>query len=95
MKRTRFILLLLITFLAEILLVINFTGKIILRGQDTVAVNDCVKSVENNFGNESAYSDALKYVILGSDGQVIYQNSPGLSKSLNEAIKKGDLILDF
>ncbi len=94
MKKTPFIVLLIITFLAEAVLGIILTGKMKLSGQDTVMVNECVKSIEANFGNEEKYNRSLKYVLIDKDGEVLFKTGDGLSESINEAIKKGDLILD-
>lgn len=95
MNKKPFIVLILLTFLAEMIICISITGKINLSGFDTVNVNECVKSIETGFGDTSSYSDVLKYVLLGNDRSVLYQNVDGLSTTINEAIKRGDLVLDL
>ncbi len=95
MKKTPFIILLIISFLLEAGLVSSLIGRISAQEQDAVAINEVQKSVNNNFGDESKYSNALKYSIVDEQGKLIYKNSEGISESLNEAIKNSDTILDL
>ena len=95
MRNGRYIIAIILTFILEAGLCFFFLGKIGSVRQDTVAVNECVRSVETNFGNEQAYSRALDYVLIDNDGAVLFRTGEGLSESLNEAIKSNDTILDI
>ncbi len=95
MRRYPFLILVVLTFLAEISLCTFFFSRIDTVAQDTVKVNECIKSIDANFGNESAYSKDLDFVILDEEGKVIYRTSEDISGSLNDAIKNGDTILDL
>ncbi len=83
MKKKPFFIFLIITFIAEIILCIALTGKMELTGLDTVAVNECLKSVEENYGDASKYADILAYTVLDPNGEVVYQNDSGVSKSVS------------
>ncbi|MCR4840236.1 MAG: hypothetical protein K5848_01705 [Lachnospiraceae bacterium] len=94
MKRS-FVILIVLSFVAELAISLTLIGKMEDVKQDTVTINECVHSVADNYGNLSAYSTKLEYVLLTPDGSVEYQNGEGLSKSLNEAVKNGDTIVDL
>lgn len=99
MKRTPFIIVLILSFIIEILLCTAIISRIMMNpggesGVDTVLVNECVKSVEENFGNEALYRDSLKYSVIDNEGKLLYKNAEGLSTSINEAVKNSDVILD-
>jgi len=94
MRKRFFFILLILTFLAEAVICINNINSIEEIRQDTVIVNACLYSVQNNFGNENAYDNTLAYTVVMLDGQVLYQNQDGISQSVNEAIKNNDTILD-
>ena len=95
MKRSPFLILVIFTFLAEMILCFFFCNRIDTVTQDTVLVNECVKSIDENYGNGSAYKTDLDFVILDESGEVVYSTSEGLSGSLNDAVKNGDIILDL
>ena len=94
MKKFPFIIIVILTFMAEVALCFVFVGRIQDKGQDTVTVNECLHSVSEHFGEEEYYSDALPYTLIDNDGNVLFNNREGNSLSVNEAVKKGDLILD-
>ncbi|MBR3041013.1 MAG: HAMP domain-containing histidine kinase [Lachnospiraceae bacterium] len=94
MKKFPFVALIILTFLAEASFCFFFIYKMGDTEQDALAVNECVKSVGDNFGNEEKYSDILFYTVVDLDGTVLYKNAEGLSASVNEAIKRRDTILD-
>ena len=94
MKTGRYIAALLVTLVLEVVCCLFFFNKIDNIKQDTVMINECVKSVEENYGDESAYSTSLDYVLISGDGEVLYRTADGLSESINEAVKNGDTILD-
>ncbi len=83
MKKKPFLIFLIITFIAEAILCIALTGKMELTGLDTVAVNECVKSVEENYGSSEKYSNTLAYTVLDADGEVVYQNASATSITEN------------
>ena len=95
MKKIPFIIALTLTFVLEAAGCYFLFGKLEQKQQDPVAVNECLRSVAENFGEEEQYSDTLSYTILGENGEIIYTNKPGMSASINEAIRNQDLILDL
>lgn len=95
MKKTPFLILILVSFLAEAFLCFVFMRRFQNIGQDTVAVNECLHTVEEHFGEEEFYSNELSYVVIDNEGKLLYKNKEGLSKSVNEAIKNNDTILDI
>ena len=95
MKKIPFIIALILTFALEAAGCYFLFGKLEQKQQDPVAVNECLRSVAENFGEEEQYSDTLSYTILGENGEIIYTNKPGMSASINEAIRNQDLILDL
>ncbi|MBR1861852.1 MAG: HAMP domain-containing histidine kinase [Lachnospiraceae bacterium] len=100
MKRTPFIVVLILAFVAEIAVSLVLISKmendgISRSGTDPVLANECVKSIEENFGNEAEYRNALEYALIDTDGELLYKNAEGVSVSLNEAVKNGDTILDI
>ena len=95
MKKAPFILLLVITIIAE-----AAACYLILNGfrdirTDPVKVNECMYSVMQNYGDASKYNTQLDYVILDNEGKLVYKTRDGLSESINEAIQTRGLILDL
>ncbi len=101
MKKFPFLILIILTFLVEIGLCFFIIRGIRDDGQDTVAVNECVKSIEDNFKDSSQYKTSLPYSLIDTTGVVLFQagNSAvsidDLSTSVNEAIRNNDTILDI
>lgn len=95
MKKIPFIIGLILTFLTETAGCLYFLGKLEHIKQDSVAVNECLYSISENWGEEEKYSDILSYTVLDNAGNIIYTNKPGMSESINEAIRNCDLILDL
>ena len=96
MKKFPFLLLIVLTFLIEITLCFFIIRGIRDEGQDTVAVNECVKSVEENFGDFSKYITTMPYTVISTTGVVLFKTSgEDLSESVNEAIRNNDTILDI
>ena len=95
MKKAPFIILIILTFIAEALACFLMLSRIQDIKTDPVKVNECMYSVTENFGDESKYNKQLDYVILDNDGKLIYKTRDGLSESVNEAIKTRGLILDI
>lgn len=86
-----------IIFLTEFVLLFLFAFPEAETSQDTVAVNEVVKTVQSAWDSLEEYSDrtSLEYVVIGLDGAVLYRTSPGLSESINAAISHKDTILDI
>ena len=95
MKNLRFIPVLILTFIAEIMICIVFVTKISDIKADPVKINECIYSIKNNFGNPEKYNRELDYVIIDNDGNLIFKTKDNLSESINEAIKTRGLILDL
>ena len=95
MRKTPFILLLVITFIAEALACYFTVTQMKDLKTDPVKVNECMYSVTENFGDDSKYNKQLDYVVIDNDGKLIFKTREGLSESINEAIKTRGLILDL
>ena len=93
MRKKTFIVLILLTFLLEAVVSVLFLQKSMVNDQDVVAINHCVKTVEENFGNEEKYSADIEYALISPSGEVLFQTSDKPETSVNEAIKKNDTIL--
>lgn len=65
--------------------------------QDTVAVNEAVQSVREDWHNMAAHVNQteLDYVVIDSGGEVIFKTRDGLSESVNAAVSHRDTILDI
>lgn len=65
--------------------------------QDTVAVNEVVQSVREDWHNMAAHVNQteLDYVVIDSDGKVVFKTGDGLSESVNAAVSHRDTILDI
>jgi len=87
---------LLIILLIELAVLIRFALPETENLQDTVAVNEVVQTVRNDWASleTSVNRTALDYVVLASDGTVLYRTKPGLSESMNAAARHKDTILD-
>ena len=95
MKKAPFILILILTFIAEALVCFFMVTRIKDLKTDPVKVNECTYSVTDNFGDASKYDRQLDYVVLDNEGKLLYKTRDGLSESINEAIKTRGLILDL
>ena len=95
MKRQGYIVALVLTFVIEVVLCFCFLGKIDQTAQDPVVVNECLKSVEVNYGEPSEYKTNIDYVVIDNDGTVVFKTREGLSESINDAVKNSDTILDI
>lgn len=95
MRPIRYVAVLAVTLVLETALCLFLFNNIGNVRQDVVAVNECVKSVEINYPDQSLYSTDLDYVLLSEDGTVLYKTRDGLSETVNEAVGNGDTILDI
>ena len=55
--------------------------------QDTIAVNEAVKSVQEDWDKLAEHENrtGLDYVVLDEEGKVVYRTARGLSETVNEA----------
>jgi signal transduction histidine kinase len=95
MKKAPFIVLLVLTFLAEALACYFMLTRIKDIKTDPVKVNECMYSITENFGDTSKYNDQLDYVVIDNGGNILYKTKEGLSESINEAIQTRGLIIDL
>ena len=94
MKKGFFAVLLIISFLVEAALCIVLYNKLEAVKQDVVAVNACLKQIENNYGDESQYSTDIDYTLIDNDGNVLFKTADDLSESVTEAVSNSDSIVD-
>lgn len=95
MRKSPFIVIILLTFVVEALICYFMVRDVKDLKTDPVKVNDCMYSITDNYGDTSKYDTSLEYVIIDNDGELVYKTSEGLSESVNEAIKTRGLILDL
>lgn len=86
-----------ILFLMELTVLVLFAFPKAEKLQDTVAVNEVVQTVQNDWATleEHINHTSLEYVVIGSDGAVLYRTKAGLSESINAAVGHKDTILDL
>ncbi len=94
MRTRRYVAALAVTVVLEIVFCLFVFNKIGNIRQDTVAVNECVKSIETNYPDQDKYNTSLDYVLISGDGEVLYRTGDGLSETVNDAVSNGDTILD-
>lgn len=97
MKKQAFLIGVLLVLIAEIITLIVFAVETPNFSQDTVAVNEVMQSVTEDFNilEEHKNITALDYVVLDENGNLLYKTKSGLSESVNEAITHRDTILDI
>ena len=97
MKKQAFLIGVLLVLIAEIITLIVFALQAPDFSQDTVAVNEVMQSVTEDFNilEEHKNTTALDYVVLDENGNLLYKTKSGLSESVNEAITHRDTILDI
>ncbi len=97
MKKHLFIAAFILATIAEIIALIVFALQTPDFSQDTVAVNEVLQSVTQNFNNlgEHETATSLDYAVLDKDGNILYKTKSGLSESLNAAIAHRDTVLDI
>lgn len=96
MKRQMFIAGFILVFTAEVIALVIFAAQPSGLTQDTVAVNEIVMSVTQNFDSLENYENTseLDYTVLDGNGNLVYKTATGLSESVNAAIAHRDTILD-
>lgn len=96
MKKKGFLTGLAVTFLVEaaVLLALYFYTPDF--GQDAVAVNEVLQSVQGDWGRLEKHRNLtrLEYVVLDAQGNVLFRTGANLSESINAAVLHGDTILD-
>ena len=97
MKHKNVIIALLLVFMLETVCVIYLMKKCTTQEADAVLVNEAVMSVQKDFDNIGAHENMTKldYVVINSDGTVLFRTREGLSENINEAVKHRDTILDI
>ncbi len=95
MKKSPFIIVLILIFIAEALMCYFMLTRIKDIKTDPVNVNECMYSISLNYGDTSKYNTQLDYVVIDNDENLIYKTRDGLSETINEAIKTRGLILDL
>ncbi len=97
MKKQAFLIGVLLVLIAEIITLTVFAVQTPDFTQDTVAVNEVVQSVTQDFNllKEHKNTTALDYVVLDTNGDILYKTKSGLSESVNAAITHRDTILDL
>ncbi len=97
MRKQNFLIGVLLVLIAEIITLIVFAVQTPDFSQDTVAVNEVIQSVTEDFNalEQHKNTTALDYVILDENGNLLYKTKSGLSESVNSAITHRDTILDI
>ena len=95
MKKSPFIIILILIFIAEALMCYFMVTRIKDIKTDPVKVNECMYSISLNYGDSSKYNNQLDYVIIDNDEKLVYKTRDGLSETINDAIKTRGLILDL
>ena len=94
MKKSLFIILLVVTFIIEAALCFELYGKMSSVSMDNVVVNRLVKTIEASYGDDFVYDGELDYVLLDEEGKVLMRTEAGLSETVNEAVYNSDIMLD-
>lgn len=97
MRKRIFLIGLSLVFVVEIAALILFAISGTDNLQDTVAVNEVVRTVQSDWRCLEDHSNdtTLDYVVLDTHGTVLYKTRQGLSESINMAISNRDTILDI
>ena len=95
MKKSPFIIVLILIFIAEALMCYFMLTRIKDIKTDPVKVNECMYSISLNYGDTSKYNTQLDYVVIDNDENLVYKTRDGLSETINDAIKTRGLILDL
>ncbi len=84
-------------FLMELAAFLLFALSKEEKQQDTVAINEVVQTVQRDWNSFGAHRNpsSLDYVVLDSQGTVLYRTKEDLSESMNAAISHKDTILDI
>lgn len=96
MRRYALVMGVLLTFLVEAAVLAVFLHNDSDFKQDTVAVNEILKTVEADWGqpDRPAFPSVYDYVVLDENDTVLWKTAEGLSESVNLAVAHRDTILD-
>ncbi len=94
MKLKYFISLMFLSFVIEIIIAYMFINRIESVKSNPVLINECLKSVEENWGRSDSYVNKYDYSIVDNYGKLIYKNADDIAISINDGIKKNDIMLD-
>lgn len=96
MKSHTFFSAVIVLFLIELTVFILYILPKTENEQDTVAVNEVVQTVQDNWKHLDSLTNptTLDYVVIDLEGTVLYKTKSGLSENLNMAIRHKDTILD-
>lgn len=97
MKKRSLLFSLIIVFVVEIAALIVFTMQSPDFLQNAVTVNEAVQSVQADWNTIEQHTNRtdLDYVVLDTDGTILFQTKSGLSESINAAVIHRDTILDI
>lgn len=97
MKKSTFLISLLLIFVAEIIVFVVFATGDTDSFQDAVAINEAVQSVQRDWKAMENHKNqtSLDYVVLDRNQTVLFKTREGLSESLNAAVIHRDTILDI
>lgn len=97
MKARTFLLLMAVIFLGEAIGLVRYAIPGEEMRPDPVEINAAVQSVSRDMGRLSSHENvtSLRYSVIGTDGELLWAASPQVSKSINEAVLRRDLILDI
>lgn len=97
MKKQLFLIGFLLVLAAEIVALIVFAVQTPDFSQDAVAVNEIVQSVTQDFNGMEGHKNTtgFDYVVIDTDGDILYKTKSGLSESVNAAIAHRDTVLDI
>ena len=83
-----------LSFVIEIIIAYMFINRIESVKSNPVLINECLKSVEENWGRSDSYVNKYDYSIVDNYGKLIYKNADDIAISINDGIKKNDIMLD-
>ena len=94
MKKRYLIIIVLITFISELLVTLFFINQKNIYKNDNVKINELSKTIEENFYDRSKYPNTYKYTIIDRENNIIYNNE-NKSYSIYDAYKNKDTIVDI
>ena len=95
MKKGLIISVLFFLFCIELFVCIVAINTVSNVKQDTITINRIVRTIEENYDDESKYLDSLEYSIIDNNGTLTFKTDKAKSESLNDAVKNNDVILDL
>lgn len=95
MKKRILIIIITITLLLELSITYIFKNNIEITENDPVKINELTHELKNNYNNISKYPKTLDYTIINDEGNVLYQTNDNTSKTLSEAYRNNDTIVDL